>query len=60
LHVWVEGLPQPALDQLTRRVHFASGAANSTTINAKGLPLQPPGHLNKFGKPYEKDATPVY
>jgi hypothetical protein len=60
LHVWVEGVPQPSLDQLTRRVHFAGGAANSATISAKGLPQQPPSHLNKFGKPYEKDATPVY
>jgi plastocyanin len=60
LHVWVEGLPQPSLDQLTRRVHFARGAANSATINAKSLPQQPSGHLNKFGKPYDKDATPIY
>jgi plastocyanin len=60
LHVWVEGLPQPSLDQLTRKVHFVRGALNSATLDARDLPQQPPVHLNKFGQPYEKDATPIY
>ncbi len=60
LHVWVEGLPQPSLDLLTRKVHFARGETNSAVIDTSSLPMQSRDHLNKFGQPYEKDSTSVY
>ena len=58
LHIWVEGQRQSFLDQLTRRVHVASDGANLGVIQSgKPEPLQ---HLNKFGRPYEPDANPIY
>lgn len=58
LHVWIEGQRQSFLDQLTRRVHVASDGVNLGVIQSgKPEALQ---HLNKFGRPYEPDANPIY
>lgn len=60
LHVWVEGLMQPALDRMTTRVRVEPGEANLVNIDATSAPRQPPGHLNKFGQPYDRQAHPPY
>jgi hypothetical protein len=57
LHVWIEGQAQGSLDKLTRRVHVAGAAADLGDIRAGSSRQQ---HLNKFGHPYEPDATPTY
>jgi plastocyanin len=58
LHVWIEGQKQNELDRLTRRVHIAADNAYLGEISS----VHPgaPQHLNKFGKPYEPEAHPVY
>lgn len=58
LHVWIEGQKQNELDRLTRRVHIAADSVNLGDIRP-GLP-DTSQHLNKFGKPYEPDAHPIY
>jgi plastocyanin len=58
LHVWIEGQKQSFLDGLARQVHVAGGAADLGEIRA-GRPEQQ-DHLNKFGRPYEPDAHPIY
>ena len=58
LHVWIEGQKQNELDRLTRRVHIAADSAYLGEIRS-GRPDTSP-HLNKFGKPYEPDADPIY
>jgi hypothetical protein len=60
LHIWVEGLMQPALDRMTRRVQVSSDGANAVTVDARGVPLQPAKHLNKFGQPYDRRASDPY
>jgi plastocyanin len=60
LHVWVEGFMQPALDRMTRRVEIRHGAANNLVLDATGAPRQPAQHLNKFGRPYDRDTRPPY
>jgi hypothetical protein len=60
MHVWVEGLAQPELDRLTRRVQVATGAGDLGVVDATGIPLKPAGHLNKFGQPYDRDSKPAY
>lgn len=60
LHVWVEGLTQPALDLLTRRVHVAPGLSNSLSLDARDAAQQPADHLNKFGQPYEREPKSPY
>jgi plastocyanin len=58
LHVWIEGQKQVELDRLTRRVHIASDSTYLGEIRSDHP--EPPQHLNKFGKPYEPDAQPIY
>jgi len=58
LHVWIEGRKQNELDRLTRRVHIDAGSAYLGEIRS-GRP-DATQHLNKFGKPYEPDAHPIY
>jgi plastocyanin len=58
MHVWIEGQKQSELDGLTRRVHISAESTNLGDIRTNH-----PGastHLNKFGKPYEPDAHPIY
>jgi plastocyanin len=58
MHIWIEGQKQSVLDQLTRRVHVVGAAANLGEIHS-GHSIEAP-HLNKFGRPYEPDANPIY
>lgn len=58
LHVWIEGQKQNELDLLTRRVHIAADSAYLGDIRS-GHP-EASQHLNKFGKPYEPEAHPIY
>jgi plastocyanin len=60
LHIWVEGLMQPALDQMTRRVQVSPDGANSVTVDATSAPRQPTQHLNKFGQPYDRQPNHPY
>jgi hypothetical protein len=60
MHVWIEGLPQPALDRLTRRVQISAGGGDLGVVDASETPLKPAGHLNKFGQPYDRDSKPTY
>jgi plastocyanin len=60
LHAWVEGLTQPDLDRLVRRVRLGPGKSESITLDARDLSREPPGHLNKFGQPYAQPAKPDY
>jgi hypothetical protein len=58
LHVWIEGQKQNELDRLTRRVHIA--ADNTRLGEIRSSHLASAQHLNKFGRPYEPDAHPIY
>lgn len=58
LHLWIEGRKQSELDRLTRRVHIADGSGYLGEIRVGRSDATP--HLNKFGKPYEPDAHPIY
>ncbi|MGA8668846.1 MAG: hypothetical protein WB679_03180 [Terracidiphilus sp.] len=60
MHVWIEGLAQPALDRLTRRVQISAGGGDLGVVDASETPLKPAGHLNKFGQPYDRDSKPTY
>ncbi len=60
LHVWVEGLMQPTLDRMTRRVQVSSDGTNAVLVDARSAPLQSAKHLNKFGQPYDRGASAPY
>ena len=60
LHAWIEGIPQPVLNQLTRRVHIG---ANQTDLGSLAIPVMPARdarHLNLFGQPYDSNPARPY
>ena len=60
LHVWIEGLTQPALDRMTRKVQIHPGSSNAATLDATSAAREPAEHLNKFGQPYERQPNHPY
>jgi len=60
MHAWIEGLTQPDLERLVRRIHLGPGKSESISLDARDLSRQPPSHLNKFGQPYERSPKPDY
>lgn len=60
LHVWVEGVPEPALKHLTRRIHLTANSGNLGDLIIPAITQKPIDHLNKFGQPYDQNATPTY
>jgi hypothetical protein len=60
MHIWIEGVPQSALDKLGRKLHVVPGSANLGTLNS---PLARPGaidHTNKYGRSYDKHTHSTY
>jgi plastocyanin len=60
IHVWIEGLTQPALNRLVRRVHLGPGKSESISLDARDLSRESANHLNKFGQPYAQPPKPDY
>ena len=56
MHVWIEGLTQPALERMKRRVQVA-GDGDLGAVDASTAPREPAEHLNKFGQPYDRDTN---
>jgi hypothetical protein len=60
MHVWIEGVPQPALNGITRRVRLSTGPVDLGTVEVPGgLPLMT-SHKNMYGKSYDGDVKPSY
>ena len=60
MHLWIEGVPQSVLDELSRHVHFSSGTQDLGILSA---PIARPGnmtHSNKFGSPYDTHSQSPY
>jgi hypothetical protein len=60
LHLWIEGVPQPFLEGLSRPVHFPPrivdlGELKVPIAHANGL-----SHNNMFGKAYTTDSQSTY
>lgn len=60
MHIWVEGTPQPILDKFSRRIRLRAGESANLNVDASTTPRSPKDHLNKFGKPYDRDAVAPY
>jgi hypothetical protein len=58
LHVWVEGQRQNVLDRQTRRIHISGESSDLGPIVLDKPEKEE--HLNKFGRPYDADAHPIY
>jgi hypothetical protein len=60
LHLWIEGVPQPVVDVLTRSVHLSAG---SVDLGSLTIPTKPSGslvHTNKFGNEYDLPSKSPY
>jgi len=60
MHVWIEGVPQPALSGLTRRVRLNSGTTELGKIEVPGGLPPPAPHTNMYGQPYDREVKPTY
>lgn len=60
LHVWIEGIAQPALSPMVRRVHLAAGSADLGAIQIPSVHQNPADHSNMFGQPYDREVKPTY
>jgi hypothetical protein len=61
LHFWIEGVPQPALLSLDRRIHLPPHAVDLGSIEAPiAGAANPAAHKNKFGQPYPAQADSPY
>jgi hypothetical protein len=60
MRVWVEGVPQPVLDQLTRRVHVVPGSSDLGDMTIPVAPHTVLNHPNMFGRAYDQEPKPPY
>jgi hypothetical protein len=59
MHIWIEGIQQPVLNGMTRRVHVTSGSSDLGVFEIPSS-LKPSVHTNMYGRPYDSDAKPTY
>jgi plastocyanin len=60
LHIWIEGVGQADLNQMTRRVHLAPGSGDLGFVPVPAAFLRTPAHTNMYGQPYDHEAKPTY
>jgi hypothetical protein len=60
LHVWVEGVSEPSLNNLTRRVRIRSASPDSVTVELLESPSPQHDHLNEFGQTYDHSSHQPY
>jgi hypothetical protein len=58
MHVWIEGVAQPALNSMTRRVHLTSNSGDLGTIEVPANELNSKAHTNMYDQPYDRDVKP--
>jgi plastocyanin len=59
LHIWIEGVAQPALSQMTRRIHLEPGSGDLGVVPVPAFARQST-HANMYGQPYDRDTKPTY
>jgi len=60
MHVWIEGVAQPALNRMTRRIHLTSSSGDLGTIDVPADQLNSKAHANMYGQSYDRDVKPTY
>jgi hypothetical protein len=60
MHLWIEGVPQPVLDSLTRLVHLPARAVDLGTLSVATTPSEVESHMNKFGGAYDRRSQSPY
>jgi hypothetical protein len=60
MHLWIEGVPQPALDSLTRIVHLPARTVDLGALSVATTPGEMENHANKFGGAYDRHSQSPY
>lgn len=60
LHLWIEGVPQPLLDGLSRLVHLPQRTVDLGTIHVPAMSDGIVGHTNEFGRFYDQNTKSPY
>jgi hypothetical protein len=60
LHLWVEGVPQPTLNQLRKHVHIQPGLADLGSVGVAIPATGNSSHSDMFGKTYDQDIHSTY
>ena len=58
MHVWIEGVAQPDLNKMTRRLHLGPGSGDLGSIEVPAAIVRPATHTNMYGQPYDRDVKP--
>ena len=60
VHLWIEGVPQPFLDGLTRLVHLQEQKVDLGTLSVPTTPGGMGDHMDKFGNTYDPHSKSPY
>lgn len=60
MHLWIEGVPQPVLDSLTRFVRLPARTVDLGTLSVATMPGEMGNHSNKFGNAYDRNPQSPY
>ena len=60
LHIWAEGIPQPVLNRLPRKVHISGERDDLGVVTIPVTPARAGSHLNEFGQPYDHPSNSPY
>ena len=60
MHVWVEGISQPTLNALTKRVRVSGGSTDLGNVELPAGVHPATSHENLYGHPYDRETKPTY
>lgn len=60
MHLWIEGVPPPVLDSLTRIVHLPARTVDLGTLSVATTPGDVGNHTNEFGNTYDRHLQSPY
>jgi hypothetical protein len=60
MHLWIEGVPQPLLEGLSRLVHLPPRTVDLGTLSVPTMPYGIVGHTNEFGRSYDRNSKSPY
>jgi hypothetical protein len=60
MHVWIEGITQPLLNRMVRRVRVAPDSTDLGVIEMPAVLMKETPHTNLYGQPYDRNAKSPY
>lgn len=60
MHLWIEGMPEPALEGLERDLHLTAGVSNLGDLKVAIPQIKAVRHSNMYGKDYDENPAATY